>query len=120
MLRIDVHQHLLGEPLIAALARRRAAPTVVREQGGWTLRLEGEPDSLLAFADADPHARREELERDGVDVALVALSSALGSVALPAAQAVPLLDIPARSPSGAIAGAPATAARQRRRPGGRR
>lgn len=92
MLRTDVHQHLLGEPLISALSRRTAAPAIVRGGDGWTLRLDGEPDSLISCADADPHARREELERDGVDRALVALSSALGIESLPQVQADPLLE----------------------------
>jgi 6-methylsalicylate decarboxylase len=92
MLRLDVHQHLLGEPLIEALAQRRAAPSVRRGARGWTLRVAGEPDSLLAYGDADAHRRLDELERDGVDRALVALSSVLGVETLPREQAAPLLD----------------------------
>jgi hypothetical protein len=92
VLRIDVHQHLLGESLLAQLARRRCAPSVVRDAHGWTLRVAGEPDTVLAIADADPAARHDELIRQGIDRALVALSSALGIEALPEREATALLD----------------------------
>jgi 6-methylsalicylate decarboxylase len=93
MHRVDVHQHLLGAPLIEELARRRRPPKLVRAPGdGWTLRLAGEPDSALPAAAVDAHARRADLERDGIDRALVALSGALGIEALPAEESAPLLD----------------------------
>ena len=45
-MRIDVHQHLWTEPLIAALSRRRRAPYVRRVADGWALRVESEPSHL--------------------------------------------------------------------------
>jgi hypothetical protein len=92
MERTDVHQHLLGQPLIAELARRREAPRLIRRRGGWTFRVPGEPDSLLSLEATDARLRREELRGDGVDRALVALSSALGVETLPADEALPLLE----------------------------
>jgi len=92
MERIDVHQHLLGEPLIGELARRREAPRLIRRRGGWTFQVAGEPDSVLSLEATDAQLRREELREDGVDRALVALSSALGIETLPAEEALPLLD----------------------------
>lgn len=92
MERIDVHQHLLGQPLIAELARRRTPPALIRRRGGWTFRLAGEADSVLSLDATDVELRRAELGRDGVDRALVALSSALGIETLPADEALPLLD----------------------------
>lgn len=92
MERIDVHQHLLGQPLIAALARRREAPRLIRRRGGWTFRLAGEPDSPLSLASTDAQLRRDALRDDGVDRALVALSSALGIETLPAEESLPLLE----------------------------
>ncbi|HEX7290189.1 MAG TPA: hypothetical protein VF250_03590 [Conexibacter sp.] len=92
MERIDVHQHLLGQPLIAALARRREPPALVRRRGGWTFRVAGEADSVLSLDATDAQLRGDELRRDGVDRALVALSSALGIETLPAEQALPLLE----------------------------
>ncbi|MDO8214120.1 hypothetical protein [Conexibacter sp. CPCC 206217] len=91
-MRIDVHQHLLSQPLLAALERRGAVPSLTRGHAGWTYHLAGEPDSALPFADADPRTRVAQLDDDGVDRALVALSSALGIEHLPAEQAQPLLD----------------------------
>ncbi len=92
MLRVDVHQHLLGAPLIEQLARRRRTPLLLRQRDGWTLRLAGEPDSLVLPNATDAQLRRAELGRDGVDRALVALSSALGIELLPGEAAAPLLE----------------------------
>ena len=91
-MRIDVHQHLLSEQLIAELARRRQPPMLVRRSEGWTFRLAGEPDSVLSLAATDAGRRGEELQRDGIDRALVALSTALGIETLPADEALPLLE----------------------------
>ena len=89
---IDVHQHLLGEPLIEALAARTAAPMLVRGRDGWTFKVPAEPDSLLRFEAADADLRRDELAGDGVDRALVALSTALGIESLPAEESLPLIE----------------------------
>jgi predicted TIM-barrel fold metal-dependent hydrolase len=91
-MRLDVHQHLLGDALIAALERRTSPPSVSRGEQGWVLRVAGEADSVLAFADADATARVEQLDADGIDRALILLSSALGIESLPAEEAQPLLD----------------------------
>jgi 6-methylsalicylate decarboxylase len=80
---IDVHQHLLGEALVEALSRRTAAPMLVRRRDGWTFKVAAEPDSVLTFAATDAQLRREELGEDGIDRALVALSTALGIETLP-------------------------------------
>jgi 6-methylsalicylate decarboxylase len=91
-MRTDLHQHLLPEPLIGALARRSAAPQVVG--AGRTLRLElaGEPHSALQEHDHDPAARAADAEREGIDRIVVSLSTALGIEALPADEARPLVD----------------------------
>src|SRR3954466_5457919 len=83
-MRPDLHQHLLPEPLIGALARRSAAPRVAAT--GPTLRLElaGEPVSALHERNHDPVARAAEAEREGIDRIVVSLSTALGIEALPA------------------------------------
>jgi hypothetical protein len=89
---LDVHQHLLGEPLIEALARRTAPPALARRRDGWTFKLAGEPDSPLDFEATDADLRRSALAGDGVDRALVALSTALGIESLPGEEALPLLE----------------------------
>jgi hypothetical protein len=91
-MRIDVHQHLLGAPLIEALVRRTAAPRLIARRDGWTFRVAAEPDSILAAEAVDPDLRRADLEADGIDRALVALSSALGIETLPADEAEALIE----------------------------
>src|SRR5882757_2017386 len=89
---IDVHQHLLGAPLVEALARRTAAPRLIARREGWTFRVAAEPDSILALEATDAELRRADLEADGIDRALVALSTALGIESLPAAEAAALIE----------------------------
>ena len=89
---VDVHQHLLGEPLIEALARRKAPPQLIPRPDGWTFRVAAEPDSILVTEATDAELRRLELEADGIDRALVALSTALGIETLPSEEAVPLIE----------------------------
>ena len=89
---VDVHQHLLGEPLIAQLTRRKAPPMLIPRRRGWTFRISGEPDTVLSPTAVDPAARGDQLRRDEVDRALVALSTALGIELLPAEEAWPLLE----------------------------
>jgi 6-methylsalicylate decarboxylase len=89
---IDVHQHLLGEPLVEALSRRTEPPMLVRRREGWTFKVAAEPDSVLTFAATDAELRREELGEDGIDRALVALSTALGIETLPVEESTLLIE----------------------------
>jgi 6-methylsalicylate decarboxylase len=89
--RIDVHQHLWPEPFVAALASRTEPPALGRAGREWRLRLAGEPEAPLDLAPQDPATRLAALQADGVDRALVCLSSPLGIETLPRAQAEPLL-----------------------------
>jgi predicted TIM-barrel fold metal-dependent hydrolase len=91
-LRYDIHQHLLTEPVIGALASRTEAPRARRDGGRWMLSIAGEPDFPYDPEANDPGARAELVGSDGVDRALVCLSSVLGIEALPPAEAEPLLD----------------------------
>jgi hypothetical protein len=90
-MRIDVHQHLLSDPLLAALSARDEPPLVAREDGAWWLHVPGEAPSEITPAQLDVDLRLTQLEAGGVDRALVALSSVLGVERLPAAEAAPLL-----------------------------
>ncbi|MFC6878720.1 MULTISPECIES: amidohydrolase family protein [Actinomadura] len=83
----DIHQHLWGAPLLAALRARRTPPFL----DGWTLHLDGEPPYEVDPADHDPAARAAQAEGDGLAAALVSLSSPLGIEWLPPAEARPLL-----------------------------
>lgn len=78
MMRLDVHQHIWTEPLVHALAARRELPFVRREHGLTVLYLAGERPYVIDL-DSEAHARRAALvELDGLDRALVCLSSPLG------------------------------------------
>jgi predicted TIM-barrel fold metal-dependent hydrolase len=89
---IDVHQHLLGEALVEALARRTEAPMLTRRRDGWTFKVAAEPDSVLTFDATDAELRRKELGEDGIDRALVALSTALGIETLPEEDSIALIE----------------------------
>jgi 6-methylsalicylate decarboxylase len=91
-MRVDVHQHLWTEPLVAALEQRSELPFVRREHGLTVLFLGGERPYVLDMPSEAPAGRAALVERDGLDRALVCLSSPLGIESLPRAQAEPLLD----------------------------
>jgi 6-methylsalicylate decarboxylase len=81
-MRIDAHQHVWTEPLVAPPARRTSAPRVLRSDGGWWLEVSGEAPSLLPAAPDDAEARSALVREDGVERALVAPSTALGIASL--------------------------------------
>ncbi|HTR74645.1 MAG TPA: hypothetical protein VMH33_05225 [Solirubrobacterales bacterium] len=89
---VDVHQHLLGEPLIEALGHRAAPPRLAPCREGWIFKLAAEPDSILTPAAIDVELRLAELAADGIDRALVALSTALGIESLPREEAEALIE----------------------------
>jgi hypothetical protein len=74
-------------PFIDELRRRTSGPRL----DGWTLRLDGEPDYAVDPADHDVAARAALAGADGLDLALISLSSPLGVEWLPTAEAEPLL-----------------------------
>ena len=79
----DVHQHLWPEPVLRVLESRASAPRALwRRDGRWEMRLEAESAFEIDPADHDAQERAERLGRQGVDRALVALSSPVGAEAL--------------------------------------
>ncbi len=92
MTRIDVHQHVWTEPLVHALADRHELPFVRREQGLTVLFLAGERPYVIDLHAEAPARRAALVEQDGLDRALLCLSSPLGIEALPREQALPLID----------------------------
>ncbi|MCW2968111.1 MAG: amidohydrolase 2, partial [Solirubrobacteraceae bacterium] len=90
-MRIDVHQHLWSAPLVEALSLRRTAPCLRRDGQAWRLRLPAEQSCMLDVAGDEPSHRASLLALDGVDGALIALSSALGVEGLAPDEAEPLL-----------------------------
>jgi predicted TIM-barrel fold metal-dependent hydrolase len=92
MTRTDVHQHLWPEALVAALTWRREPPLIRRSGRGWALRLRDEPEYPFEPAEHDPAARRALLAADGVERALLCISSPLGIEVLDRDAAEPLLE----------------------------
>jgi hypothetical protein len=91
-MRIDVHQHLWTEPLLHALESRTRLPFVRRDLGLCMIHAAGETPSAVDLASERPEQRAALLSRDGVDRALIVLSSPLGIEALPRAEAQALID----------------------------
>src|SRR5579862_900400 len=91
-MRIDVHQHFWTEPLLDALARRRELPFVRSEHGLNVLYLAGERPFVLDLSTETLDQRAALVELDGLDRALVCLSSPLGIESLPRTHALPLID----------------------------
>lgn len=92
MLGTDVHQHLWPEPFIEALTLR-SEPPLLRDDGGrFVLQLRDEPEYPFDEREHDPQRRAALLQADGVQRALLAISSPLGIECLPHREAAPLLD----------------------------
>src|SRR3954470_21610495 len=90
-MRLDVHQPLWTEPLVAALARRRMPPRVRRARDGWRPDRAGEAPSRLELGAEDVERRAALVHLDGLDRALVALSAPMGIDALDPDEAAPVL-----------------------------
>jgi 6-methylsalicylate decarboxylase len=91
-MQIDVHQHLWTEPLLDSLAARDTLPFVRRSHGLTVLHCAGEQPYLIDLEAEAPERRANLLDADGLDLALVALSSAIGVEALPHCEAEELID----------------------------
>jgi hypothetical protein len=85
---VDIHQHVWPGALIEELRRRTQPPSLT----GWTLHTAGEQPFEVSSADHDIARRAAQAARDGLDLALISMSSPLGIEYLPAAEASPLLD----------------------------
>ena len=91
-MKTDIHQHLWTAPLVEALSHRRELPFIRREHGLTVLFLAGEQPYVIDL-DAEAPARRAKLvARDGLDRALVCLSSPLGIETLPREAGAELID----------------------------
>jgi 6-methylsalicylate decarboxylase len=88
----DVHQHLWSEQLVAALQARRELPFVRREHGLSVLYLAGERPYVIDLDNERSSRRAAQVREDGLERALVCLSSPLGIESLPRREAMPLLD----------------------------
>ncbi len=91
-MRIDVHQHIWTEPLIEALAERQALPFVRRSGELTLLHSAGEQPCLIDLAAEAPPRRAALVAEDGLELALVGISSPIGIEALPRPEALELID----------------------------
>jgi predicted TIM-barrel fold metal-dependent hydrolase len=91
-MQIDVHRHIWTEPLLDSLAARAELPFVRRSQGLTVLHCAGEQPYMIDLEAEASERRANQLDGDGLDLALVALSSAIGVEALPRGQACELID----------------------------
>ncbi len=80
-MRVDLHQHLWTPPLLDALAVRDELPFVRRADGLTILHSAGEQPYVII--EESPAARASQLADDGVDIALIAISSPIGIETLP-------------------------------------
>ncbi len=92
MIKTDIHQHLWTEPLVRALAERRELPFVRCDGGLTVLFLAGERPYVIDLPAETPARRSALVELDGLDRALVCLSSPVGIESLPREQSLPLID----------------------------
>ena len=91
-MQTDLHQHLWTEPLINALAARDTHPFVERTREGLTvLHAAGEAPWIIDVEAQSAAARRRQHTRDGVQRAVIALSSPIGIEALDDAAAGELI-----------------------------
>lgn len=81
-MRLDIHQHVWTAPLLDALAERECLPFVRRADGLTVLHSEGELPYVIDTAGESAQRRAQLLRTDGVDRAVVALSSPIGIEAL--------------------------------------
>jgi len=91
-MRIDLHQHVWTESLLDALERRDRLPFVRRANGLTTVHGAGEQPYVIEVASEAPQRRADLVSVDGLDLALVALSSPIGIEALPRAEADELIE----------------------------
>jgi 6-methylsalicylate decarboxylase len=91
-MRVDLHQHVWSAPLIEALAARDELPRIQRAGGRLIVHSAGEAPYEIDV-DAQTSARRTAaLDADGLDSAVIALSSPIGIEALPRDAALELID----------------------------
>lgn len=92
-MRLDVHQHIWSEPLIRALAQRECLPFVRRENELTVLHIAGERPYVVDLEAEDPARRAALVAHDGLDRALLSISSPVGIESLPRREARELIDI---------------------------
>ena len=91
-MRVDVHQHIWTASLVDALSRRDELPLVRYENGLAILHSAAEQPYVIDVRSESPGARSLRVRRDGLDCAVIAISSPIGIEALPRADANDLIE----------------------------
>jgi 6-methylsalicylate decarboxylase len=91
-MQIDVHQHIWTEPLLDALEARSEVPFVRRKNDVTVLHSAGEHPYVIDVDAELPRRRADLLDDDGVDLAVIAISSPIGIEALERVAALDLID----------------------------
>jgi 6-methylsalicylate decarboxylase len=89
---VDAHQHIWTKPLLERLAERQAVPLVRYEDGLTVLHSTAEQPYVIDVASEAPERRAARVRRDGLDRAIVAISSPIGIEALPRESALELME----------------------------
>jgi 6-methylsalicylate decarboxylase len=89
---VDAHQHIWTKSLLHALAARTELPLVRREHGLTVLHSTAEQPYVIDVGSEAPHERAARVRHDGLDRALIAISSPIGIDALPRDGALELID----------------------------
>jgi predicted TIM-barrel fold metal-dependent hydrolase len=90
-MRIDIHQHIWTEPLLGRLAARRRAPLIRRSNGLTVLHTDAEQPYIIDVVAEEPGRRAALVREEGLDRAVIALSSPIGIEALPRDEALDLI-----------------------------
>ena len=121
-MRVDVHQHVWTDPLLARLGARQTLPLVRHSNGLTVLHSVAEQPYVIEVATEAAEQRAALVRRDGLDLALIAISSPLWDRGAPARKR-PRAD--RRAPrwrsyaSGRVRGLGSGSARRRERRSGR-
>ena len=91
-MRVDIHQHIWTRPLLDQLAAREKMPLVRRSDGLTVLHSAAEQPYVIDVAAEMPGQRATLVWGDGLDLAVIAISSPVGIEALPRENALELID----------------------------
>lgn len=91
-MRADLHQHLWTDQLLEALSGRESLPFVRRGNGLTVLHCAEEQPYVIDRPAQSPAYRRGLMLQDGIELAVIALSSPVGIERLPREQALELID----------------------------
>ncbi len=91
-MRVDVHQHIWTTALVDSLAQRDSLPLVRRDHGVTVLHSAGELPYVIDIESETPVRRAACVREDGLDLALIAISSPIGIESLPRESSLELID----------------------------